>query len=89
MTAIPDFPMPALSFDFSRGWAVAPFLITNCAHYFEDAGLSTPPLSGTRFRTYRAVCDLEAEVSESVPLIEPGDLPRCRHCVKKLERRHD
>lgn len=83
MTPVPHFNLPNLPFDFAAGWAVGPFTIARTAHYF----LALTPaaaLQGQRWRDYYAACDVIAQASESVPMMGPGALPRCKKCLRAL-----
>ncbi|MDF3858096.1 hypothetical protein P3W70_07050 [Achromobacter denitrificans] len=61
-----------------QGWGILPFR-GDKAHYFQR-GSQTP--EGGRF--VYSNCGMRGAETEQVPLLVPGNFPRCQRCVQSL-----
>lgn len=72
--------------DLIRGWAHIPFH-GNRAHYWRKRQGQVAFIShGEQIHLYIAKCGYEAATTMRAPPLEPGKMPKCKKCLRTVER---
>lgn len=73
----------------TKGWAVIPFVGKRAHWWIEDTETmaDTAPEGPAPVRYYQAACKVLAVTNAKIPALDPGDIPRCKRCQRRLPLR--